>query len=126
MKTILVVLNVDVVNAVVVVVDNKRRIEMIDNEKYETELAIQTLKELIEKERNKINLNYKLIAYQIEADDGLHWVAEFPALKGVVGTAPTVMEGIVDLQSNAYYHIEAMKELGMKIPAEDALEGFDF
>lgn len=99
---------------------------MTDNEKHETELAIQTFKEFIEKERNKINLNYKLIAYQIEADDGLHWVAEFPALKGIVGTGRTVMEAIVDLQSNAYYHIQVMKELGMKIPAEDALEGFDF
>jgi len=68
-----------------------------------------------------VTLNYKLIAYQIEADDGLHWVAEYPALKGVVGTARTVLEAVLDLQINATFHVASMNELGIEIPEEDAL-----
>ena len=67
-------------------------------------------------------LNYKLIAYQIEAEDGLHWVAEFPSLRGVVGTARSITEAVADLEINAVEHIECMRELGIEIPKEDAVQ----
>jgi len=66
-------------------------------------------------------LKYKMISYQIQTDKGLQWVAEYPALPGVLGTAPELFDSIIDLENNAQVHLQFLKELGKPIPAEDAL-----
>ena len=67
-------------------------------------------------------LNYKLVSYQIETDQGLDWVAEFPSLQGVVGTGKDRIEAIKDLYLNAEVHIELMKELNIKLPESDVIQ----
>ncbi len=66
-------------------------------------------------------LNYKMVSYQIKTTDGLDWVAEYPALSGVVGTGSTLQKAIEDLTANAEVHIKVMKELGIEIPKEDSI-----
>lgn len=66
--------------------------------------------------------NYKLISYQIEAEDGLWWVAEFPALKGVVGTARIQFDAIQDLYTQAEAHIAFLKDTHECIPVGDSIQ----
>jgi predicted RNase H-like HicB family nuclease len=66
-------------------------------------------------------MKYKMISYQIQTDQGLQWVAEYPALPGVLGTDPDLFDAITDLENNAKAHLQFLKELGKPIPPEDAL-----
>ncbi len=67
-------------------------------------------------------LNYKMNTYTIETTDGLYWVAEYPAIPGVVGSAKNVIDAVNDWIENAKIHLDVMKELGQTIPKEDALK----
>lgn len=67
-------------------------------------------------------LNYKMNVYQIETDDGLFWLAEFPALKGVNGSDKDQAKAIEELHVAAKLHIEFMREMEMEIPVEDAIK----
>ncbi|NLC34701.1 MAG: hypothetical protein GX760_05505 [Erysipelothrix sp.] len=64
-------------------------------------------------------LNYKMEVYQIETDEGKEWVAEYPSLKGVLGSGLRQMDAINDLIVSANIHIKVMEDLGLKIPVED-------
>lgn len=70
-------------------------------------------------------LNYKLISYQINTDEGLVWVAEYPSLKGVVGTGLDVSSAVLNLEENAEVHVSVLKDLGMEVPKEDAVQSED-
>lgn len=67
-------------------------------------------------------LNYRMITYQIDTIDGPEWVAEFPALPGLLGTSKDFNDAILDLEANALVHIGFLRELGKKVPEEDAMQ----
>lgn len=67
-------------------------------------------------------LNYKMKTYTIETTDGIYWVAEYPAVPGVIGTSKDIVEAVEDLIRNTEIHLEVLKEIGQSIPREDSME----
>ncbi len=65
-------------------------------------------------------MNYKMIIYKMDNGDGLDFVAEYPALKGVSGVGTNPQEAIESLELSAKFNIDALKEAGLPIPEEDA------
>jgi predicted RNase H-like HicB family nuclease len=61
-----------------------------------------------------------MIIYKMNNDDGLDFVAEYPALKGVSGVGSSPQEAIDSLIESAEFNIEGLKEAGLPIPLEDA------
>lgn len=66
-------------------------------------------------------MNYRMITYQIESDQGKQWVAEYPSLPGVIGTNTDLMGAIQDLWQNAEAHLETLKQNGLLVPESDQL-----
>ena len=64
-------------------------------------------------------MNYRMITYQIESDNGKQWVAEYPSLPGVLGTDVELLEAITDLAQNAEAHLETLKQNGLPVPDSD-------
>lgn len=54
---------------------------------------------------------FTLHTYTIEATDGLHWVAEYEELPGVLGTHVNMQKAIEDLKYNSKVHLEVIGEL---------------
>jgi predicted RNase H-like HicB family nuclease len=65
---------------------------------------------------------YKMIIYAMETGEGLDYIAEYPALKGVVGIGLSEAEALVNLQVNAQINVQALKEAGLPIPDSDITE----
>ncbi|MGB7595373.1 MAG: type II toxin-antitoxin system HicB family antitoxin [Erysipelotrichaceae bacterium] len=65
---------------------------------------------------------YKMIIYAVESGDGFDYVAEYPALKGVVGVGANETEAMLKLRENAEINIQALKEAGLPIPESDLVE----
>lgn len=65
-------------------------------------------------------INYKMIIYKMENEEGFDVIAEYPALKGVVGIGSNEIEAIENLFDSAASNLEALKEAGLPIPDEDA------
>lgn len=64
-------------------------------------------------------MNYRMITYQIESDEGKQWVAEYPSLPGVLGTDPELMGAIQGLWQNAEAHLETLISNGLPVPESD-------
>jgi predicted RNase H-like HicB family nuclease len=65
---------------------------------------------------------YKMIIYAVESGDGFDYIAEYPALKGVVGVGSSEAEAMLKLRENSELNIQALKETGLPIPESDLLE----
>jgi predicted RNase H-like HicB family nuclease len=65
--------------------------------------------------------NYKMIIYGIEAQEGIQYVAEYPALKGVSGTGIDPEHAMRDLEINSTVNLEALREANLPIPESDLL-----
>lgn len=70
--------------------------------------------------------NYKLIVYTMQSGDVIDYVAEYPALKGVVGIGVNEVEAILNLKINAEVNVQALKEAGLPIPESDSNQRNDY
>lgn len=70
--------------------------------------------------------NYKLIVYKMMTEDGYDVIAEYPALKGVVGVGKTEIEAISNLIDSAESNIEALISANLPVPTEDAFISDDY
>jgi|LSQX01.2.fsa_nt_gb predicted HicB family RNase H-like nuclease len=69
-----------------------------------------------------MNLNYKMIVYGVKTEEGVEYVAKFPALKGVAGGGKTQEEAVKVLLEHAKEYMDDLKEDGYPIPEEDLFE----
>jgi len=67
-------------------------------------------------------LMYKMMVYPYPTEEGIEYVAEYPALKYVGGGGDSVEAAIEDLKINATAHIEALIEAGFPVPDSDIFE----
>lgn len=65
--------------------------------------------------------DYKMVIYGIESNEGIQYVAEYPALKGVSGVGMNPSEAIIDLKVNAEVNLAALREAQLPIPESDFL-----
>jgi antitoxin HicB len=66
--------------------------------------------------------NYKMIVYANRFGEDIEYVAEYPALKGVIGIGTCDEEAISDLKTNAEAHLQVMLEQGFMIPEPDLFD----
>ncbi|NTW96612.1 MAG: hypothetical protein HGB31_08345 [Erysipelotrichaceae bacterium] len=64
-------------------------------------------------------MNYKMIVYTIESNNGLEYIAEYPKLKGVSGVGKDENEAIHYLITNAKINITALRKAGLPVPESD-------
>lgn len=64
---------------------------------------------------------YKMIVYTMKSSGTEEYVAEYPALKGVVGVGKDAIEAITHLMESAEVNLAALAEAGLPVPESDSL-----
>ena len=60
--------------------------------------------------------DYSFVGYQVETENGLEWIIEFPDLEGVVGGGITYEEALNEAEDNKKIYLSFLTENNMTIP----------
>lgn len=67
-------------------------------------------------------MNYKMLTYAVKTQEGIQYVAEYPALRFCTGSGTTLEEAIRVLNEEAKQTLDALRLLKKPIPVSDLFE----
>jgi len=60
--------------------------------------------------------DYSFVGYQVETQNGLEWIIEYPDLEGVLGGGITYEEALIEAKENKDIYLSFLRENKMSIP----------
>ncbi len=65
--------------------------------------------------------DYSFVGYQVETQNGLEWIIEYPDLEGVLGGGITYEEALIEAKDNKEIYLSFLRENKMPIPVPKSL-----